>query len=132
MANEQRKIPFIGSPGTNPETTPFFDGTAAGKFLIRRCVACKKAHWYPRSLCPYCFGDCTWEEASGAGTIYSLSVMKRAETPYVMAYVTLAEGPTMMTNIVDGDMDALRIGQAVKVKLVPTEGGPPMPVFAPA
>jgi uncharacterized OB-fold protein len=48
-----------------------------------------------------------------------------------MAYVTLAEGPTMLTNIVDGDMDALKIGQAVKVKLVATEGGPPMPVFAP-
>jgi uncharacterized OB-fold protein len=131
MAKAPRTIPFIGAPDTNPETKPFFDGTAAGKFLIRRCTGCKKAHWYPRSLCPFCFGDCAWEEASGDGTIYSLSVMKRAETPYVMAYVTLAEGPTMLTNIVDGDMDALKIGQAVKVKLVATEGGPPMPVFAP-
>lgn len=132
MANPGRKIPFIGSIDTNPETKPFFEGTSAGKFLVRRCTACKKAHWYPRSLCPFCFGDCTWEEASGSGTIYSLSVMKRAEVPYVMAYVTLAEGPTMLTNIVDSDMDSLKIGQAVKVKLVPTEGGPPMPVFAPA
>jgi uncharacterized OB-fold protein len=132
MANAPRKIPFIGAIDTNPETKPFFEGTAAGKFLVRRCTACKKVHWYPRSLCPFCFGDCTWEEASGKGKIYSLSVMKRAETPYVMAYVTLAEGPTMLTNIVDGDMDALKIGQDVKVKLVPTEGGPPMPVFAPA
>jgi uncharacterized OB-fold protein len=131
MANAQRKIPFVGTIDTNPETKPFFEGTAAGKFLIRRCTACKKAHWYPRGLCPFCFGECAWEEASGKGKIYSLSVMKRAETPYVMAYVTLAEGPTMLTNIVDGDMDALKIGQEVKVKLVPTEGGPPMPVFAP-
>jgi uncharacterized OB-fold protein len=132
MANTQRKIPFIGAADSNPETKPFFDGTSAGKFLLRRCSACKKAHWYPRSLCPFCFGECAWEEASGNGTIYSLSVMKRAEVPYVMAYVTLAEGPTMMTNIVDADLDSLKIGQAVKVKLVPTEGGPPMPVFAPA
>jgi len=127
-----RKIPFIGAPETNPETKPFFDGTAAGKFLIRRCTACKKAHWYPRSLCPFCFGDCAWEEASGNGTIYSVSVMKRAETPYAIAYVQLAEGPSMLTNIFTDNLDALKIGQKVKVKLVPAEGGPPLPVFTPA
>jgi uncharacterized OB-fold protein len=132
MATTSRKIPFVGSVDTNPETKPFFEGTAAGKFLIRRCTSCNKAHWYPRGLCPFCFSDCAWEEASGAGTIYSLSVMKRAETPYVMAYVALAEGPVMMTNILDCDFDALSIGTPVKVKLVPTEGGPAMPFFVPA
>ena len=58
--------------------------------------------------------------------------MKRGEAPYAIAYVTLAEGPSMMTNIVDCDLDALKIGQDVKVKFVPTEGGPPMPFFTPA
>jgi uncharacterized protein len=132
MAYVQRKIPFVGSPDTNPETKPFFDGSAAGKFMVRRCTACKKVHWYPRALCPFCFSDCAWEEASGKGKIYSLSVMKRGEAPYAIAYVTLAEGPSMMTNIVDCDLDALKIGQEVKVKFVPTEDGPPMPFFAPA
>ena len=132
MANSDRKIPFVGSMDTNPETKPFFEGTTNGKFLVPRCASCGKAHWYPRALCPFCFGSCKWEEASGDGTIYSLSVMKRAEVPYVMAYVTLAEGPTMLTNIVASDLDSLKIGQAVKVKLVPTENGPPMPVFSPA
>ncbi|HXT78776.1 MAG TPA: OB-fold domain-containing protein [Acetobacteraceae bacterium] len=132
MAYVQRKIPFIGSPETNPETKPFFDGAASGKLMIRRCTKCRKAHWYPRSLCPYCFGECAWEAASGKGKVYSVSVMKRAETPYAMAYVTLAEGPTMMTNIVDCDLDTVKIGQDVAVKFVATEGGPPMPFFAPA
>ena len=58
MAYVQRKIPFVGSPDTNPETKPFFDGSAAGKFMVRRCTACKKVHWYPRAMCPFCFGDC--------------------------------------------------------------------------
>jgi uncharacterized protein len=44
----------------------------------------------------------------------------------------LAEGPSMMTNIVDCDLDALKIGQDVNVKFVPTEDGPPMPFFTPA
>jgi uncharacterized OB-fold protein len=132
MAYVQRKIPFVGSPETNPETKPFFDASASGKFMVRRCTACKKVHWYPRALCPFCFSDCAWEEASGKGKIYSLSVMKRGEAPYAIAYVTLAEGPSMMTNIVDCDLDTLKIGQDVEVKFVPTEDGPPMPFFTPA
>ena len=34
--------------------------------------------------------------------------MRRAPVPYAIAYVTLAEGPTMMTNIVDCDLDGSR------------------------
>ena len=56
--------------------------------------------------------------------------MRRAG--YTLAYVTLAEGPTMMTNIVDTDPDSLSIGQAVKLKFVPTDGGPPVPCFTAA
>jgi len=54
-----------------------------------------------------------------------------APVPYAIAYVTLAEGPTMMTNIVDCDLDAIKIGQKVKVVFKPSEGGPPVPCFAP-
>jgi len=36
-----------------------------------------------------------------------------------------------MTNIVDGDLDAIRIGQRVTVVFKPSEGGPPVPMFRP-
>jgi uncharacterized OB-fold protein len=72
-----------------------------------------------------------WKQASGRGTIYSYSVLKRAEVPYAIAYVTLEEGPTMMTNIVDCDLDAIRIGQKVAVSFKPTDGGAPVPMFSP-
>ena len=71
-------------------------------------------------------------EASGKGKIYTFSVMTRAPTPYAIGYVTLEEGPSMMTNLVDCDFATLKIGQAVKLKFVPSEGGPPIPMFAPA
>ena len=38
----------------------------------------------------------------------------------------------MMTNIADCDLDAIRIGQKVRVVFTPTEGGPPVPMFTPA
>ena len=37
----------------------------------------------------------------------------------------------MLTNFVDCDLDALKIGQRVKLRFQETEGGPPVPVFAP-
>jgi uncharacterized OB-fold protein len=127
MTTKARKIP---TPHANPETQPFWDAARNGKFLIKKCRTCDKAHWYPRAFCPFCMSDDTeWVEASGTGKIYSFSVMRRAPEPYAIAYVTLAEGPTMITNLVDCDFDALRIGQNVRVKLTPTDGGPPVPTF---
>ena len=133
MAYQQRKIPFVGETGSNPEIKRVFEAAEHGKLLVPRCNACGKSHWYPRAICPHCFSqDLAWNEASGRGTIYSFSVMRRAEVPYAMAYVTLEEGPTMMTNIVDCDLDGIKIGQRVTLKFVPTENGPPVPMFTPA
>ena len=102
--------------------------------MIKRCTACGEAHWYPRALCPFCFSEKTvWEESPGEGVIYSYSVMHRSPSgPYAIGYVTLAEGPAVLTNFVDVAPDGLSIGQKVKVKFQPTENGPPVPVFAPA
>jgi uncharacterized protein len=130
MAKE-RSIP---APLTNPETEPFWAAAREGKFLIRACTDCGKAHWYPRAICPHCFSEKTeWREGSGRGTIYSVSVMKRAPEVYAVAYVTLEEGPTMMTNIVDCDFKTVAIGQKVTVTWRPTkDDGPPYPQFKPA
>lgn len=129
-----RKERAIPAPLTNPETKPFWAAAREGRFLIKACTACGKAHWYPRAVCPHCLSDRTeWRESGGAGTIYSVSVMKRAPEVYAVAYVTLDDGPTMMTNIVDCDYDAVAIGQRVRVTFRPTQGdGPPYPQFRPA
>ncbi len=128
VVSERRLV----APTVHPETKPYWDGAAQGRLMVKRCDACGEHHHYPRSHCPFCFSARTlWREASGRGTIYSYSVMRRAEVPYVIAYVTMDEGPTMMTNIVDCDVDTLRIGQTVKLAFRDTEGGPPLPMFTP-
>lgn len=130
MQISSRPIP---APEPNPETQPFWDAAARGELLIRRCNSCGEAHYYPRSICPFCASDDTaWEKASGTGVVYSFSVMRQTSIPYVIAYVTLAEGPTMITNIVDVDSEAVRIGQKVRLSFQPSEGGPPVPAFRPA
>ena len=123
----------ITSPVVNAETKSFWDAARQNRFLIPVCTACGKAHWYPRAICPFCGDDkIAWREASGRGTIYTYSVMRRVREPYAIAHVTLAEGPTMLTNIVDCDFDKLYIGQPVAVVFQETENGPPAPMFRPA
>lgn len=129
MQSQERKIQ---APVPNLETTAFWDAAAEGKLMIGKCDTCGAVHYYPRALCPVCFSDKTrLQQVSGDGVIYTYSVMRRAPIPYAIAYVTLAEGPTMMTNIVDCDLDKIKIGQAVKLVFKPSDGGPPVPMFTP-
>ena len=118
-------------PPVTPETQKFWDAAQAGRLLYGFCNACGEPHYFPRSLCPFCFSDrVEWKQASGKGTVYTYSITRRSPTgPFAIAYVTLEEGPSLLTNIVDCDLDAIGIGKSVKLVFKPSEGGPPVPFF---
>ena len=129
MLIKERKLV---APTVYPETKTFWDAAGEDRLLVKQCDDCGEHHHYPRAACPFCGSErLQWRQASGKGTIYSFSVMRRAAVPYIIAYVTLAEGPTMMSNIVDCDPDKLRIGQPVTVTFRPSDGGPALPMFTP-
>jgi uncharacterized OB-fold protein len=113
-----------------PENQKFWTGLAEGRFLLKYCTACQRAHWYPRAICPHCASSQTeWRPASGRGRIYSFSISRTASPPYVIAYVTLDEGPTMMTRIVHSPFEALAIGKPVELVIEKGEDGIPLPLF---
>jgi uncharacterized OB-fold protein len=112
---------------TNPENQAFFDAAREGRFMLGRCKSCNELHYYPRAVCPFCSGPTELTPARGSGKIYSYSVMRRVGEPYAIAYVTLEEGVTVLTNLVDCDLDRLAIGAAVRV--VFKDG---IPMFTPA
>ena len=121
--------PYVAN---HPQTRLFWAAAAQGQFLLPRCNSCERVHWYPRPFCPLCKSQSVdWVPASGHGVVYSFSVMRKAEQPYVLAYVQLAEGPAMMTNIVDAEFDSIHVGQPVKVAFRRAETGRSVPVFAP-
>lgn len=122
----------LAAPIVDPVTEAYWNAAREGVLRIRRCTSCGQVHFYPRPQCPFCLGDTEWVDASGRGTIYSVSVTRKAgPIAYAIAYVTLEEGVTMLTNIVDGDLDALAIGQPVQVTFKPAEGGWMIPMFRP-
>ena len=119
-------------PSRNLETERFWAAAGEGELLLKRCRGCGETHYYPRAVCPFCLGsDTEWYPATGKGRVYSYSVMRRTEVPYVIAYVTLEEGVTIMSNIVDCDPGSVAIDQEVTVVFKETEGGVALPLFTP-
>jgi hypothetical protein len=125
-------------PTPDAETQPYWDAAKEGKLLIKRCRACGRPHAYPRPFCPHCWSeDVEWEEASGAATLYTYSIVRRNDlppfnerVPYVAAVVELAEGPRLLTNIVDCEPEAVAIGMALEVTFR-DDGDFALPVFRP-
>ncbi len=129
MKSVERTYP---DPDINLETERYWAAAKEGVLLLKKCRACERTHFYPRAICPHCLsGDTEWFSASGRGTIYTYSVMRRVAVPFAIAYVTLEEGVTMMSNLVECDFERLAIGQVVEVTFRTTEGGHALPVFRP-
>ena len=123
---------ILPAPGITPETAAFVAAAREGRFVLPHCEDCGRTHWYPRAVCPHCWSTrLQWQPASGRATVYSHSTMLRVEAPFTLAWVTLAEGPAMLTNLVDPPAGGWHIGQAVRLRFVPAEDGTPVPVFAP-
>ncbi len=119
-------------PIVNLETERYWSAAKEGVLLLKRCADCARTHFYPRALCPHCMsGNTEWFAATGHGTIYSYSVMRKVPVPYAIAYVALDEGVTMMSNIVECDLDELQIGLAVEVTFRDTAGAAKLPLFRP-
>ncbi|MFJ6569965.1 Zn-ribbon domain-containing OB-fold protein [Streptomyces sp. NPDC091292] len=132
-------------PEPDAFTRPYWEAAAEGRLLLRRCGACGRAHHYPREFCPFCWSeDGAWERASGRATLYTWSVVHRNDlppfgdrTPYVAAVVDLAEGPRMMTEVVEGEGNPaagtdLEVGMELEVAFRTVGDGLAVPAFRPA
>jgi uncharacterized OB-fold protein len=127
-------------PTPEADTLQFWEATRQGRLLIRHCADCGAFSYYPRPFCPKCWSDrVSWHEASGEATLYSWSVVHRNDqppfsdrVPYVAAIVDLAEGPRMMTNVVDTPFERLAVGMALRVRFMAISDEFTIPVFAPA
>jgi uncharacterized OB-fold protein len=118
------------SPFANPENRAWVDAALAGKLLLGRCRACGAHHYYTRPFCPFCFSqDVEGVEATGMATIFSYTIARTAQPPTIVAYVTLSEGPTMLTNVVDAAVEEVRIGRTVELTFRDSQLGFPAPMF---
>ena len=108
------------------------------RFMLPRCEACGKFHFYPKPVCPHCASPrIAWAEASGRGAVYSHSTVHRApspafkdDLPYVIAIVKTDEGPHLLSRIVGMVPGNVKIGMRIRVKMQ-VKGDSALPVFEP-
>ena len=128
-------------PDPTPETAPYWEGAKAHELRIQFCTECQKHFFYPRIFCPTCLSDAVeWRTVSGKGTLLSYVLAARPapgfenELPYAIAIVKLAEGPHLMTNIVNTELTPANLpaGMAVEVVFEDINDKITLPKFQPA
>ena len=125
-----------------PEAKPFWDGLREQKLLLPKCGACGHVFFYPRVLCPRCHAhDIGWIQASGRGKLHAFEIAYQAfnkawkiKPPYVLAMVELAEGPRLMTNLVNVEPDpkVIKCDMPVQVVFSKLTDEITLPLFEPA
>jgi uncharacterized protein len=119
----------IAAPHPKPAPTisaynkPYWDAAREHELRLQRCAGCGRFWAPPGPLCPLCFsGEFSWERASGQGVITSLVTFHKSyhpqfdnDLPLAAALVELAEGPRLITNIVQADGAPLVSGMPVEV-----------------
>lgn len=124
---------MLTAPEIRDQDGPYWEAAGLGRLLVKHCNRCGERHHYPRPFCPFCMSrDTEWLTCGGEGVIYSFSLLRsRGAIVSVPAFVTLDEGPTILTGLIAEAPEALAIGQRVAVQFQPTDGGPPVPFFRP-
>lgn len=124
-------------PAINDDNRFFWDGVERGELLIQRCAGCGALRHPPRPMCPGC-RSAEWDtvRASGRGTVHSYVVPRHPRLPafpepYVVVLVDLEEGTRLVSNLVDVEPDAVRIGMPVELAVTKVDPELTLPLFRP-
>ena len=115
----------------SPDTAFFWEGVAAHRLLIQRCLQCGELRHPPRPMCPRC-NALDWDsvESTGRGTVYSFVLPRHPrypgfDDPHIVVLVELDEGVRMLGYLVDdagsmlktdGVAEGLTMGARVKLR----------------
>ncbi|MGH3166722.1 MAG: Zn-ribbon domain-containing OB-fold protein [Trebonia sp.] len=129
-------------PGMTDLTRPYWAAAREGRLVIQECGECRRLLHPPLPSCPdcHCHGRrLGWREVSGAGTVYSATIVRHAthvaladEIPYVVAIVELAEGPRLVTNITGCPPEDVAVGLPVRAIFRRVNDEIALPCFEPA
>lgn len=129
----------VGPVARDAATAAFFDGTAAGQFLLRRCA---DGHYSEpaAALCTTCAStSLRWVPADGGATLVSWTVVRGRPAgdgepePTVLVIAELDEGPWWWSQLIGADPDRLEVGQRLRIEFRrAAEDSEAVPVFCPA
>ncbi len=129
--------PGLPAPQPTAVAQPFFDALKEGRLAIQRCRSCGVLAHPPCALCQECHGaDFDWQQVSGKGVVYSYVVTHQAVHPALVGYtplatveIELADGPHVISNLVDVPPAEVAIDLAVEVAFEDVGEGAVLPLF---
>jgi uncharacterized OB-fold protein len=117
----EARMPQKSLPKINKVDQPFWEGAAAGKFLLQKCKGCGKVQFFPRVACVDCFGELAWIESKGAGKIHTFTLVRvprnaafKDEVPIYYINVILDEGVIVESKLVGDGKEKVKTGDRVK------------------
>ena len=99
-----------------------------------KCTVCDRNYFPPRESCPYCrrksMGKMKEIQFKGKGEVITYSIIHvgpedfEEQVPYAVAIIQLDEGPHVTAQIVDCDLDEIKIGMKVEstFRMIQKEG----------
>ncbi|MDF3312192.1 OB-fold domain-containing protein [Rhodococcus sp. T2V] len=114
-------------------SSPFFDATARGVLLLKRCADCH--HWSAPEVtaCPRCGStSLKWQESKGSGVVASWAVIHPKPgqgMPLPVCIVELDEGPWMRGQLRVENLESIHTRMKVITQFDAADGGEWIPVF---
>jgi uncharacterized OB-fold protein len=129
-------------PGLEPyirsEAKEYWDSLNQSELRIQRCKQCNEFVFYPREFCPNDMGPLEYVQVSGKGKVLSFTVVQKdpnpvfsAHLPMIVAIIQLAEGPTMLSRLIDIDPNQAAFDQDVEIVFEKIAEGQTLPFFRP-
>lgn len=126
-------------PETRNAGAAYWRAAANETLVLPTCRQCARGFWHPRPRCPHCGSDrVEWVRSTGKGIVHTFTVVRqspdpffKSKIPYVVAMVELDEGPMIMSNIANCEVDAVKIGMRVSVTFERASDDIAVPLFAP-
>ncbi len=111
-------------PIVHPENEGYWSSLRRHQISLQRCSDCGTIRYPVSPVCHQCFGErYRWRPLSGDGRLTSWVIVERATgnpawsevVPYAVGQVDLAEGPRLITNIINAEFDSLYQGMPVEI-----------------
>ena len=117
MAEYLKQLPLV-----TESDRPFWEAARRHELMAYRCLNC--GAYYPQvTECVACSSPkMAWVKVSGRAEVFTFGIFHqlyhpawKGDIPYNVTFVKLAEGPLLMTNIVECRNEDIRIGMPVEV-----------------
>jgi len=128
------------APRVTPETRAYWQAMHDGRLMLSECESCGKLSHPPQGICAFCWGGKLKPAfACGRGTLNSFSIIRqtadpsfKGRVPYVLAYVDLDEGVSLISNVIHCDINKVAVGMRLKAVFEPLSVDTGAVLFEPA